>query len=53
VCRRAERDTLRLSRVEPIDPTDLQFLNRLSDYLFVASRWAARRTGHPEPLWTP
>ena len=53
VCRRAERHTLHLSRRESIDPTDLKFLNRLSDYLFVASRWAARKTGYPEPLWTP
>ena len=53
VCRRAERETLALSRHEPIDPEDLKYLNRLSDLLFVASRWVAKRQGEPEPLWTP
>lgn len=53
VCRRAERQTLRLSRSEPIDSCDLRYLNRLSDWLFVAGRWIAKRTGEPEPLWTP
>lgn len=53
VCRRAERQTLRLSRAEPIDSCDLRYLNRLSDWLFVAGRWIAKRTGEPEPLWTP
>lgn len=53
VCRRAEREALRLSRVEPVDACDLRYLNRLSDWLFVASRWVAHRTGEPEPLWTP
>lgn len=53
VCRRAERETLRLSRVEDVEPEDLRYLNRLSDWLFVASRWIVHRTGQPEPLWTP
>ncbi len=53
VCRRAERETLRLSRVEAVDFCDLRYLNRLSDWLFVASRWIAHRTGQPEPLWMP
>jgi len=53
VCRRAERQTLALSRREAIDPEDLKYLNRLSDLLFVAARWIARRQQEPEPLWTP
>ena len=53
VCRRAERCTLVLSRHEAIAPDDLRYLNRLSDWLFVASRWIARKHGEPEPLWTP
>jgi len=53
VCRRAERETLRLSRHEQVETEDLRLLNRLSDWLFVASRWIAHRTGEPEPLWMP
>ncbi|MGE5674780.1 MAG: cob(I)yrinic acid a,c-diamide adenosyltransferase [Mycobacterium leprae] len=38
VCRRAERRVVSLMAVEPVDPILLQYLNRLSDYLFVAAR---------------
>jgi cob(I)alamin adenosyltransferase len=51
VCRRAERDILRLSRSEPVGGGPLPFVNRLSDLLFVLSRWVARRLGEPELLW--
>ena len=51
VCRRAERETLRLSRAEPLTEWPLRYLNRLSDLLFVLSRWVARRLGEPEYLW--
>jgi cob(I)alamin adenosyltransferase len=52
VCRRAERDVVRLMRDEPgIDEGCLRYLNRLSDWLFVASRWAAKQAGEPEVLW--
>jgi len=51
VCRRAEREILRLSRVEPLPEWPLRFVNRLSDLLFVLSRWVARRLGEPEYLW--
>jgi cob(I)alamin adenosyltransferase len=51
VCRRAEREILRLSRVEPIPEWPLRYVNRLSDLLFVLSRWVARRMGEPEYLW--
>src|SRR5581483_9176927 len=51
VCRRAERETLRLSRAEPLPEWPLRYLNRLSDLLFVLSRWVARRLGEPEYLW--
>jgi cob(I)alamin adenosyltransferase len=53
VCRRAERATLRLSREVQIDAADLRYLNRLSDWIFVASRWAARGHGEAEALWMP
>ena len=51
VCRRAEREILRLSRVEPISEWPLRYANRLSDLLFVLSRWVARRLGEREYLW--
>lgn len=51
VCRRAEREVLRLSRQEEINPRVLQYLNRLSDLFFVLSRWIAKQSGEPEYLW--
>lgn len=52
VCRRAERIVVTLHRERP-DTGDgcLQYLNRLSDWLFVGSRWAAKAHGEPEYLW--
>jgi cob(I)alamin adenosyltransferase len=51
VCRRAERVVTALAREEEIGPQSLVYLNRLSDFLFVLSRWAAREEGEPEVLW--
>jgi cob(I)alamin adenosyltransferase len=51
VCRRAEREILRLSRSEEINPGVLKYINRLSDLFFVLSRWIAKQTGKPEYLW--
>jgi cob(I)alamin adenosyltransferase len=51
VCRRAEREVLRLAREEPVDPLLLKFLNRLSDWFFVMARYAAWLEGAPEYLW--
>jgi cob(I)alamin adenosyltransferase len=51
VCRRAEREVLALSRVEPIGEWPLRYVNRLSDALFVLSRWVAKRLGEQEYLW--
>ena len=39
VCRRAERQGWRLANEHPIDLVDLKYLNRLSDYFFVLSRF--------------
>jgi len=50
-CRRAEREAVRLHRVEPIAAPALAFLNRLSDWLFVAARHAAKAMNVPEFLW--
>lgn len=51
LCRRAERRTLTLSESEIINPLALQYLNRLSDYLFVLARQLAREGGGQEVLW--
>lgn len=51
VCRRAEREILRLSRVEEIGAGPLKYMNRLSDLFFVLSRWVAKRMGEKEYLW--
>jgi cob(I)alamin adenosyltransferase len=51
VCRRAERRILALSRIEPIGEWPLKYVNRLSDLLFVLSRWAGKRLGETEYLW--
>lgn len=51
VCRRAEREILRLSREEEINPEVIKYVNRLSDLFFVLSRWIAKQTGEQEYLW--
>jgi cob(I)alamin adenosyltransferase len=53
VCRRAERACVTLRRAEIIPPETVRYLNRLSDALFVWSRWASHVTGTPETLWEP
>lgn len=53
VCRRAERCCVALGRTENIPPEAVRYLNRLSDALFVWSRWASHVTGVPETLWQP
>lgn len=53
VCRRAERLLVAASRQEAIDPVNLRYLNRLSDALFVWSRWANVQLGVAEVLWSP
>jgi cob(I)alamin adenosyltransferase len=50
VCRRAERILAALQRQEALNPHALAFINRLSDYLFVAARVLAREQGG-EVLW--
>jgi cob(I)alamin adenosyltransferase len=53
VCRRAERILVTLSRAESVPPEAIRYLNRLSDALFVWSRWASHISGAPETLWEP
>jgi cob(I)alamin adenosyltransferase len=51
VVRRAERETVTLSRHDAVRPEAIRYLNRLSDLLFVLSRVLARASGHGEVLW--
>ena len=51
VCRRAEREVLRLMQEEEIGEWPLAYLNRLSDLLFVLSRWIGHHLGETEYLW--
>jgi cob(I)alamin adenosyltransferase len=53
VCRRAERQLVRMSREEEAPEEALRYLNRLSDALFVWSRWVNARLGVAEVLWEP
>ena len=53
VCRRAERLTVALGRRETVPAEAVQYLNRLSDALFVFARHAARVTAAAEVLWQP
>jgi cob(I)alamin adenosyltransferase len=53
VCRRAERRAVALAAEAEVDPGVLAYLNRLSDFLFVAARVANRRAHREEPLWDP
>jgi cob(I)alamin adenosyltransferase len=52
-CRRAERDALTANDEHGINALVLAYLNRLSDFLFIAARWANAQAGRDEPLWKP
>ena len=51
VCRRAERETVRLAEEASVNPAALAYLNRLSDLLFILAR--AANAGQAETLWKP
>jgi cob(I)alamin adenosyltransferase len=53
VCRRAERRAVALATEAPVIPAVLAYLNRLSDFLFVAARIANFRAHKEETLWDP
>ncbi len=53
VCRRAERLLVRLAREQEVPAEAARYLNRLSDALFVWSRWANHALGQAETLWEP
>lgn len=51
-CRRAERLTVELAAHEPVNPEAVKYLNRLSDWFFVAGR-IANDKGAADVLWVP
>ena len=51
VCRRGERLVVELAGREAVGELAVQYLNRLSDALFVWGRWCVLKDGKPEPLW--
>jgi cob(I)alamin adenosyltransferase len=53
ICRRAERLLVSLARTQTVPPEAIRYLNRLSDALFVWSRWVNHITGAGETLWEP
>ena len=53
VCRRAERSLVTLARAEKVSPLALQYVNRLSDLLFVSARVINRARARHEATWKP
>lgn len=53
VCRRAERSVIALGDVEPINTHVIEYLNRLSDLLFILARGANVASGDGDVLWIP
>ncbi|MFN3021650.1 cob(I)yrinic acid a,c-diamide adenosyltransferase [Chryseobacterium sp. TY3] len=53
VCRRAERSMVFLNESEEVRPELIKYLNRLSDYLFVLSRYISKIENEPEEYWNP
>ncbi len=51
VCRRAERRVVTLSEKVEVHPNVIQYLNRLSDFLFVLARVVNHREGKEEIPW--
>lgn len=52
-CRRAERDVISLAQTETVGEAPRQYLNRLSDLLFVLARVLNRASGRGDVLWQP
>lgn len=51
LCRRAERRTAELHHHDHRFQKELMYLNRLSDFLFIAARWANLKTQIPDVVW--
>ena len=52
VCRRAERVCVALAKEDAVNPHALSYINRLSDFLFVAARWCNDQ-GEADVKWVP
>ena len=53
ICRRAERNVTSLNEQSPVEPITIQYLNRLSDYLFTLCRMISKSNGVEEIKWIP
>lgn len=53
VCRRAERGAVRQAELMEVHELSIKYLNRLSDYLFVLSRWLVKELKVNEVPWSP
>ncbi|MFV0531189.1 MAG: cob(I)yrinic acid a,c-diamide adenosyltransferase [Flavobacteriales bacterium] len=53
VCRKAERIAVALSKIDEVRPELIQYLNRLSDYLFTLARKIGKDNQYHETLWLP
>jgi cob(I)alamin adenosyltransferase len=54
ICRRTERNCVNMQQQEVfVDPLVIKYLNRLSDHLFVLSRYTAHLLNAPEIPWKP
>jgi cob(I)alamin adenosyltransferase len=51
ICRRAERKMVKLAENEPVEAILIQYINRLSDYLFVLARFIAHYYNAEEQKW--
>ncbi|NQV42832.1 MAG: cob(I)yrinic acid a,c-diamide adenosyltransferase [Candidatus Marinimicrobia bacterium] len=51
VCRRAERSIITLNQSETVAPKIIEYINRLSDLLFVMARFENQRSGNQEVYW--
>lgn len=51
VCRRAERQVIKLAESFAVEPVIVKYLNRLSDYLFVLGRFFSKTYNTEETVW--
>lgn len=51
LCRRSERRTAEIHHLDPRYQLEMIYLNRLSDFLFVAARWVNHQLGQADTVW--
>ncbi len=51
ICRRAERQVVRLAEMEEVRGETIKYLNRLSDFLFVLARYVNHQAGFTDQVW--